>query len=774
AKKSLSTKQANQLLSASEGKSLELLLVERGMLDKHSLLGIKSTLCDLTPVDLQLVNIDLNVVRLLPGSMSRKFSAVVYALDEDKLMVALANPTDPFARYFIGMRTNREIECRVAYLGDVQSLQDQAYPAEELEGASGPALLQAPAQTPRVGMTEEAAPSSGGSRRVDLPQGPHTVPSSGNATHLIGRPHQPVESGRPPLARGSTPHMPGADAPSPRPASPSLSPADRQKTLDKLDEEIAQRRARASGRLDPAKLDRDTLTPLPAPPAPAPAAPPAVPPAPAPFTPDVVPEMRRSRPEPPPASPKPTAPPAPARSAPPPEPAASVPPPSPKAAAPPAPTPAAPAAASSAFTVPVTARIETKAAETARLRDLPASLQGPSTDTPPPSKKRESGKLANASAAAVVEAAPRRPEPELEDPETEGVELIPIDDEIELVWEEEAPKGRPGPDLLETISNMAMSVAESGRLSYIEPLILKTARQLTGAETAAFLMVEQDRRYISYHSTVGARQDATQYAVPFDDTTLPGWCVINEKGLSVNSLKGEARFDTKAEETAGVPTGGTACVPVRWGAEVVGALLVASPRPVAFDVRPLFTLAAPLAAAVKARQMESRIHDIRMETVQALLDWSEAGSPGARQHSSEVAQVASAMAKNMALPPNEVDEIYMAALLHDIGLIPDKNATEHPQRAGQILQKVRILQKMLPLIRYHHERYDGTGYPHGLQGEAIPLGARVLAVAEAWCEEDLKRFSRRSAEVERFLVRFGTEFDPTLKAAFIRAVNLES
>jgi len=120
----------------------------------------------------------------------------------------------------------------------------------------------------------------------------------------------------------------------------------------------------------------------------------------------------------------------------------------------------------------------------------------------------------------------------------------------------------------------------------------------------------------------------------------------------------------------------------------------------------------------------------------------------ARDHSVWVARYAVATAEELGLELQEIENILYAGLLHDIGKIgvskqilhkPTaldvdewKAVRAHPVIGANILEPIPSLQDVIPLVRHHHERYDGTGYPQGLAGEEIPLGARILAVADAF------------------------------------------
>lgn len=135
-------------------------------------------------------------------------------------------------------------------------------------------------------------------------------------------------------------------------------------------------------------------------------------------------------------------------------------------------------------------------------------------------------------------------------------------------------------------------------------------------------------------------------------------------------------------------------------------------------------------------------------SIQALLTALEARDAYTRGHSERVRSWAIRIARHLGVSQPQVEIIGQAARLHDIGKVGVRDAIlfkpssltpqewqimrSHPEVGVSILKPVRLLQSVLPITRGHHERWDGKGYPDGLQGEAIPLGARIVAVADAY------------------------------------------
>jgi putative nucleotidyltransferase with HDIG domain len=157
-------------------------------------------------------------------------------------------------------------------------------------------------------------------------------------------------------------------------------------------------------------------------------------------------------------------------------------------------------------------------------------------------------------------------------------------------------------------------------------------------------------------------------------------------------------------------------------------------------------------------------------------------------HSRRVSVHATAIAREMSLPGGEVENIGMAALLHDIGKVgtkesilnkPGKLTAEegdhirsHPLIAASILEPITPLAEVIAYIKHVHEAYDGGGYPDGLTGDEIPLGARIIAVADVFDAMTSPRPYRPAIEekvvLDHLREEAGKQFDPTVVEAFLK------
>lgn len=178
----------------------------------------------------------------------------------------------------------------------------------------------------------------------------------------------------------------------------------------------------------------------------------------------------------------------------------------------------------------------------------------------------------------------------------------------------------------------------------------------------------------------------------------------------------------------------------------------------------------------------------------ALAATVDAKDPYTITHSKGVAEIAETIGEAAHISKKALSDLRDAALLHDIGKlgVPDAILTKpdnlsgadweimkkHAAEGARIVGFVEELAPLVPLIRHHHERYDGTGYPDGLKGEAIPLGARILCIADAYDTMTTPRGYREVLSREDALeeLRWCSEkqFDPGLVEAFCRAVGVAS
>lgn len=187
--------------------------------------------------------------------------------------------------------------------------------------------------------------------------------------------------------------------------------------------------------------------------------------------------------------------------------------------------------------------------------------------------------------------------------------------------------------------------------------------------------------------------------------------------------------------------------------------------------------------------------DIRLlEIVLALISALEFRVPPAVGHSEHVARYAYEIGKKLQLKKDKLTILKYAGLLHDIGNIGvDHNilnkfgkltaeefaqVKKHPSIAKSILNPIKGLKEIIPIINHHHERYDGTGYPDGLKGKNIPLEARILNIADTFDAVSSNRPYRVKLSFEKarqiLIDEKGKQMDPELVDVFLGIIDLKN
>jgi response regulator RpfG family c-di-GMP phosphodiesterase len=184
----------------------------------------------------------------------------------------------------------------------------------------------------------------------------------------------------------------------------------------------------------------------------------------------------------------------------------------------------------------------------------------------------------------------------------------------------------------------------------------------------------------------------------------------------------------------------------------------------------------------------NELENTYLATLEALGSALDTRDVGTQAHSRRVVSYSRTLARAYGLPENELRDLEHGVLLHDIGKIgiPDgillkpgplgpeewKIMRTHPTMGRRLVERIPFLRGAVPIVYHHHERWDGTGYPLGLRGEMIPLGARIFAVADAFDAMTFDRpysvaisFEAARQEIERCA---GAHFDPTVVETFLK------
>jgi diguanylate cyclase (GGDEF)-like protein/putative nucleotidyltransferase with HDIG domain len=268
--------------------------------------------------------------------------------------------------------------------------------------------------------------------------------------------------------------------------------------------------------------------------------------------------------------------------------------------------------------------------------------------------------------------------------------------------------------------------------------------------------------------------------------------VVQTDDLRVSAGAGAAGHVIRSGEP--FRTQGEVHVPMKSRGKLVGVLACGAEAPSSLDdedVAVLQTLANLVATAFENAEALSRMRELYLASVRALAAAVDARDPYTRSHSARVSALSRGIAEEMQLSVDQVRRIQLGALLHDIGKIgvpdailnkpgalsPDEwvMMRSHSILGASIVHAVEPLRDLVPIVRSHHERYDGAGYPDELGGDLVPIEAYVVAAADAFEVIVSRRAYKPAQSVEHACAELlrcrGTQFHPAVVDAFLRLIE---
>ncbi|MEO5952609.1 MAG: HD domain-containing phosphohydrolase [Chloroflexia bacterium] len=339
--------------------------------------------------------------------------------------------------------------------------------------------------------------------------------------------------------------------------------------------------------------------------------------------------------------------------------------------------------------------------------------------------------------------------------------------------------------------------------------ILSSASGMVGARGGFLMLVDPENKELKCEVTSGGMAAGLKGAVlKIDERTVPGMVASTGEPHRLNDTSNSPFFAAqKRNSTNNYALHKLMCVPLKVQGRVTGVVQVLDKASGAdFDKDDLCLLQAMADTAAiavenvrlyeaerKKSELLSRAYDDLQSnyggTLQALTGLLDARDTATRGHSDRVVALTMRLIQELGIiDPNRIRSMQLGALLHDVGKIgvPDailrkqgpldgddwNQMRAHPEIGFRLLKHIEFLKDALPIVRYHHERYDGTGYPYGLEKRQIPIEARIFAVSDAFdaiiSERPYKKARTYEQAVEIFKNDGGHFFDPEIVEAFLR------
>jgi response regulator RpfG family c-di-GMP phosphodiesterase len=346
---------------------------------------------------------------------------------------------------------------------------------------------------------------------------------------------------------------------------------------------------------------------------------------------------------------------------------------------------------------------------------------------------------------------------------------------------------------LEILTKLSGLLNSSLDFEYVKGRTIAAVTELLDCETSS-LLLKGEKGELFFEVALGEKGEIVKRFQLKRGEGIAGWVAMHGESLIVSNAQKDPRFFKKVDQAAGFVTHTVICVPLRIKDDIIGVIQGINKREGEFthDDLDLFqALADQIAIALDNARLYTEMNEMAQKLVEGLSEAIEKRDSYSGGHPQRVLKICMAMSKYLSLTPKEKRELTLAAILHDIGKVGiadhilGKNGVltveemeiirEHPRAGAEIVGQIKQLRPIIPGIKYHHEHYDGSGYPEGLVGEEIPLIARIIAVADTYDaiihERAYQKGMSRSEAVAEIVENVGTQFDPRMVEAFAQALD---
>lgn len=353
---------------------------------------------------------------------------------------------------------------------------------------------------------------------------------------------------------------------------------------------------------------------------------------------------------------------------------------------------------------------------------------------------------------------------------------------------------------LSLLYDISQIFASSFNAADASKYILERLCDIIEAERASLMLVDKDTKVLKIMFAKGIPEDIATSIRVKPGEGIAGWVVQEGKPLLVKNIEdfpllqdlalNGGRFKTKSFLT--IPL---ICSPLKIENRVIGVINLTDKESgkefTQHDLDLLSAVSTQIALLIEHKRLFDDLRELLISTVRMLISLLESKDMYTSGHSQRVTECALAIAEELNLPKAEKANLELAGLLHDIGKIdvPKEilskttkltdeeygQIKKHSAKGIEILGHVKQLSETIPTILYHHERFDGKGYPEGLKGTDIPLASRILAVADSFDAMTSTRSYRpaipREDAMEEIKKNAGAQFDPVVCEAFFRALQ---
>ena len=347
-------------------------------------------------------------------------------------------------------------------------------------------------------------------------------------------------------------------------------------------------------------------------------------------------------------------------------------------------------------------------------------------------------------------------------------------------------------DQLSVLYQISRTISSTLKLDDILQTILDFSIKISGAGRGSIMLLDKKKRIFFIKIPYDKSEKNIDKINFAENENTIGWIVKNKKSLYIKDLGKDKRFSIKENIDYNIKR--LLIIPIIIENKAIGAINLDDVSFTKDTINLLESFSEQAAVAINNARLYQKIQDSYFEIVKALAQAIEAKDPYTHGHSARVMEYTVLIAQKLGLPEEEIESLRYAAILHDIGKIgvrgiilnnPNSLTAEeygevkrHPIIGENIISPIELLQPIRPLIRHHHEWYNGKGYPDGLSKEDIPLEARILAIADAYDAMKSDRPYRKALTEETAIQELkrgsGTQFDSKIVEIFLEILKTKA
>lgn len=315
--------------------------------------------------------------------------------------------------------------------------------------------------------------------------------------------------------------------------------------------------------------------------------------------------------------------------------------------------------------------------------------------------------------------------------------------------------------------------------------IMDYALAITKSDAGSLLLLDSDN--LTFKIVRGEKAEKLVGTSVEKGKGIAGWVAEQGTALRVPDVSKDERFDPNIDALKDYGTQSIMCVPLRTKSSVVGVLeLLNTGGRYSYrerDEEVITYLAEQAAISILKTKFYEDQKNYEIHLTDMLLEAIDFHIPEKRGHSRRVARYSSIIAKGLNMSDTEKKRLHFACLLHDVGFLKihsddafkKEEFMRHPVVGYEMIRPITFYTETAPFILYHHERYDGNGYPSRLKGENIPIEARIISIAEAFDAMMSVTTYRVPVSyheaIEELKRKAGTQFDPELVDMFVNNIE---